>query len=186
MPVVTTNLLAGAGNLYHGKLGATEPTDPTTAIVTGAEGFNSVGGTQDGVTLNVNVEWLELTVDQTLDTPARRVTKREATLATNLAEPTLARLVLALNGGDITAGALGAYETYEPSMDPEPDYSALLLEGRAPGVGKVRRVIARKCLQIDEVGQEYKKDGQTLLPVNFATHFISETIRPFALIDQLT
>lgn len=180
MPVTTTNLIAGAGQLYVAAFGAAEPADAVTAP---GVAWTNVGGTDGGVTLNVDLTWMELSVDQTVDTPGRRLTKREATIKTNLAEVTLENIKVALNGGTIASAA--GTDTYEPDDDTaamNPDYSAVLFAGPAPA-GQPRRFIGRKVLQIDGVGQEYKKDGQTFLPANFATHYVSASVRPFAIMD---
>lgn len=181
MPVTTTNLIAGAGELFTGLFGAAEPAD---AVAAPGVGWTNAGGTDGGVALNVDLTWMELSVDQTVDTPGRRLTKRETSVKTNLAEVTLAHVKLALNGGTVTTAA--GTDTYEPEDDATamiPDYTALLLDGPAPN-GKKRRFIARKTAQIDGVGQEYKKDGQTFLPVNFVTHYVSASVRPFAILDE--
>lgn len=181
MPVTTTNLIAGAGELFTAAFGAAEPAD---AIAAPGVAWTNAGGTDAGVTLNVDLTWMELSVDQTVDTPGRRLTKRETSIKTNLAEVTLANLKVALNGGTITTAA--GTDTYEPDDDATamiPGYAAVLFDGPGPN-GKKRRFIGRKVLQIDGVGQEYKKDGQTFLPTNFVTHYVSKTVRPFAIMGE--
>ena len=191
MPVTATNLTAGPGLLYVGAFGATEPADSAINTTPVASTWVDVGGTQDGSTLNITREFLELEVDQIVDMPGRRLTNRDLQITTNMAEPTLINLQTALNGGTITASA--AWQSYDPDNTvaaTQPTYKALLLDGYAPqsaaAVTMRRRVIARKVLSIDDVETAYKKDEQTLLPVTFGCHYVSSVIAPFHIVDQLT
>jgi hypothetical protein len=187
MGVTVTNLTLGPGEMFKGDFGASEPTDSevnndmTATTVSGS--WTDLGGTQGGITVELNQEYTELEVDQVVDIPGRRLTKREFKMNTNLAEVTLENYQLASNGGTITTGA--DYRTYEPSMDDSgdtPEYSALIFDGYGPNSVK-RRVVARKVLNVATVGQEYMKDSQTLFPVEFSCHYVSRTIKPFRYID---
>ena len=189
MAVTVTNLTLGPGELFRGEFGATEPTDTEINLdmsaITEAASWEDMGGTQGGITLELNQEYTELEVDQVVDIPGRRLTKREFKINSNLAEPTLENYQLASNGGEITSGT--GYRTYEPSMDDSGDtpvYAALVFDGYGPNSLK-RRVIARRVLNVASVGQEYMKDSQTLFPVEFSCHYISKTIRPFRYIDEV-
>lgn len=180
MAVTATNLIQGPATLYIATFGATEPA--TIATAPGA-GWTDVGGTQDGVNLSVELEFSELSVDQVVDIPAQRVMKRVPKIKTNLAEPTLVNLAAALN--ELAASV--AANKFTPSNGLAaftPNYAAILLDGIAPG-GFKRRVIVRKCLQIGNVESSYKKDGQTLFPVEFAGHYVSSSIAPFVWEDAV-
>lgn len=188
MGVTVTNLTLGPGEMFRGDYGATEPGDAEVsnemANTTVSGSWDDMGGTQGGITLELNQEYTELEVDQVVDIPGRRLTKREFKLNTNLAEPTLENYQLASNGGEITTGS--GYRTYEPSMDDSgdtPTYAALIFDGYGPNSLR-RRVIARRVLNVASVGQEYMKDSQTLFPVEFSCHYISKTTRPFRYIDE--
>src|SRR5690606_778266 len=143
-------------------------------------------GTVDGVDLEIRQEYVELTVDQLVDVPARRMTKREFSLKTKLAEPTLERLSWALNNatGGVQSGT--GYQSLEPddsSAATQPTYSALILDGYAPA-GLRRRIIARKVLSVEGVKTTYKKDAQTVFEVSLATHYVSPSIKPFKIVDE--
>ncbi len=186
MSVTATNLIQGPGTLYTDTFGATEPADTAVASAPGGT-FTDVGGTQDGVTLKVEQTYKELEVDQVVDVPGRRLTKRDMQVSTNLAEPTLANLAIVLNGGTVSSGGTGgtSYSAYDPAMDTaatQPTYRALLFDGFAPN-GKPRRVIVRKVLSIEAIETAYKKDDQTLFPVTFGAHWVSSSIKPFRVID---
>jgi hypothetical protein len=184
-----TNLIAGPGTLYVGAFGATEPADSTVATTPSASTWTDVGGTQDGVQITVNLDYFELEVDQVVDIPGRRLTKRDVQVKTNMAEATLTNLGVALNGGTVTASA--TYSTYDPADNTaatQLTYKAAIFDGWAPqtaaGVSNVRRVVVRKVLSIDNVETSYKKDDQTLFPVTFGAHYVSSVIKPFRVIDQ--
>lgn len=188
MAVTALNLLAGPGVLYQAAFGATEPTDPNVTTAPSAGIYTDVGGTNDGVTINVTQEYFELDVDQVVDVPGRRLSKRDLRVETNLAEPTLANLALALNGGTVTASA--SYTTYDPANDnaaTQPTYKSLLFDGWAPGAsagGWNRRVIVRKVLSLEGTEPKYEKAGQTVFKTVFGAHYVSSTVRPFRIIDQ--
>jgi hypothetical protein len=191
MSVTGTNLIQGPGELYTGDFGAAEPADSAVNTSPSASVWTDVGATKDGVTLNVTQEYAELEVDQLVDVPERRLTKRDFQVMTNMAEPTLENLALALNGGTVTSSS--AYKTYDPddaSSATQPTYKALLFRGYAPrtalGATMRRNVIVRKVLSIQGVEAPYKKDDQTLFPVTFGAHWVSSSVKPFRIIDQLT
>lgn len=191
MGVTVTNLISGPGTLYTGAFGATEPADSAVGTAPSSSAWTDVGGTQGGVKLTINMEYAELEVDQTVDVPERRVTKRDVSVETKMAEPTLANLKLCLNGGTVTASA--AYTTYDPddtTAATQPTYAAVLFDGYAPRTAASatmrRRVVVRKTLSTADVAPEYQKKGQALFAVKFASHWVSSSIKPFRVIDQLS
>lgn len=185
MAVTVTNLIQGSAILYTGAYTtATEPADASVNTVPPVSGgWVDAGGTNDGVTLSIAQDWAELEIDQVVDTPARRRTKRDVQIKTNLAEGTLDNLKLALNGGTSASGTGFASLTPDDGLtNTEPTYAAVILDGLSPN-SKKRRVIGRKVLNIENVESAYKKDGQWLIPVAFATHWISSTTRPYHVVD---
>jgi hypothetical protein len=189
MPASATNLIAGPATLWTGAFGATEPAD--TAVATDITApFTDVGGTDDGVTLTVSREFFKLRMDQTVDAPGRRMTERDITIATNFAEGTLANFAMAMGQASSTVTTGGTAGTAFAAMDvvgddagAEPTYLSVILRGRAPN-GKARSVFARKCLSTEEVEMAYKKDDQTLIPVTFALHWVSPSVRPMRIVDS--
>ncbi|MFD6094748.1 hypothetical protein ACFVWN_01075 [Nocardiopsis flavescens] len=190
MPVTTTNLIQGPADLFWGTFGVTEP---AKADIVGnyfedlpvADLWHDCGGTQGGLTLELNQEYGELEVDQIVDVPESRLTKRVYKVNTNLAEPTLDNFKIVANGGTITEGA--GYRDYEPDMDNSavsPRYGAILVQGIAPA-GMRRWVIVRKVLNEATVGSEQLKDGQAVFPTEFKSHYITRAIRPFTKIDEI-
>jgi hypothetical protein len=177
MAVTVSNLIMGPGTLYFGDFGAIEP-DSASGDPDDNE-WTDCGGTNDGVTLSINQTYTELDVDQIVDVPERRLTKREMSLQTNLAEPTLENLALAMN---ITMPSGHELEPSDDTSATQPLYRALMFDGIAPD-SKQRRVIGRKMLQTDEISAPYKKDDQTLFPATFSAHYVSDSVRPFILQD---
>lgn len=186
-----TNIIAGAAELYRADFGAAEPAD--TAVASAITGdFASLGGTDDGVTLNVSHEWFNLRMDQVIDAPGARKTSRTITVATNLVEGTLENLLLAISqsadtidSGGTGSTAFRAFEVEGDDSGAEPDYSAIILRGRAPG-GKRRLFICRKVLQTEDVESAFKKDDQWLIPVTFSCFWVSPSVRPFKVVDEAT
>jgi len=186
MAASATNLIAGPGSLHRAVFGATEPLDTAVATPPTAP-WVDLGATHDGVTLTVEREEFKLSMDQTVDSPGRRLTEREVTIATNLAEITLENLAVAMNQDPATLDTGVGFKAMDLEVDDpgaEPDYCALLFRGRAPG-GFRRHVIARKVLSVGSVETAYKKGDQTLYPVTFATHWVSPSVRPVRWVDGI-
>jgi hypothetical protein len=186
MATTVSNLVLGPATLYVADFGTSEATLTTLSSLSApvtAAGWRDVGGTTDGVTLTITQEYTQLEVDQVLDVPGSRLTKRELSVETNLAELTLDNLKTALNGGTITTGT--GIQTYTPIVKPntaEPSYLALIIDGNAPN-GKPRRIIVRKALSTDDVEFAYNKEDQAVYTVSFSAHFVSDTVAPFIIVD---
>lgn len=176
MPITSTNLIQGPATLYRATFGTAEPA--TVATAPGA-GWVDAGGTKDGIELLINDEYSVLDVDQNIHEIERRRTKRVVQIKTVLAEATLENLAIAVAN---TAPASGALSGDDGLTAFNPSYSAVLLDGIAPG-GFRRRIILRKTLPTDGVGMSYKKDGQTLIPITWTAHWVSTSIKPWIVTD---
>lgn len=188
MGVTVTNLTAGPADIYTAAFGAAETGLFVAAWSAPASAtWTDMGGTDDGIKLVIDQNYMELQVDQIVDIPGRRLTKREITVETKMAEPTMANLKLALNAGTVTASA--AFTQFDPvtgdTSATQPNYTAVLFDGWAPATTALRRrVLARRMLSIDGVkDSEYKKDGQTFFGVKFSGHYVSASTAPFKLHD---
>lgn len=185
MAVTVSNLIMGPGALYVGDTAAVEPIDTAVGTAPGT-GWTDVGGTSDGVTLAVNQEYTELAVDQVVDVPGRRLTKRDFTIATNLAEPTLDNLAIVLNAPESTVTEGVGYRKLTPTNDTsstQPVYRALVFDGFAPNSLR-RRVIGRRMLSTNNVETAYSKDSQTVFSVTFSGHYVSASVAPYVVIDE--
>ncbi|MFB7111726.1 hypothetical protein [Streptomyces sp. NPDC056291] len=184
MAVTTTNLIQGAATLYIGNLGATEPTDTDLTTDPATPDWTDVGGTNDGVKLSVDQSYTELEVDQLVDRVGSRLTKRDITVETTLAEPTLVNLTWVMNSGTVSSGS--GWQALEPEFATsatQPKYRALLFDGYAPGQLR-RRVIVRKVLSTDAFEMAYTKEDKTTIPVKWAAHYVSPSVAPFRIVDE--
>lgn len=194
MSANVVNLVQGPATLFIGAFGAAEPANGSVNATPAASAWTDLGGTTDGATISVNQEYKELEVDQVVDIPGRRLTKRDMSVKTNLAEPTLQNLLYSLNdvnGGSLGASGAGFSGYYEPAFTDsatQPTYRALLVWGWAPGssgaTSKRRLVILRKCLSTDNVEFAYKKDDQTVFSVTWSVHYVDAVTAPFKIVDQ--
>jgi hypothetical protein len=186
MTATVANLIQGPGNLYSGAFGAAEPADASSNNAPPSTGaWTDAGGTLAGVALTITRTYVELAVDQIIDVPGRRQTKREFSVTTELAEATLANLALAGNN-DSAASTAVATSIYEPNLgvaSTQPVYAALIFDGFAPS-GFNRRFVVRKALQTAPVVSKYSKVDQTVFTVVFEAHYVSATVKPFRILDQ--
>ncbi len=181
--VETNNLIQGPATLYRGAFSAAEPLDTAINTTPAASSWTDVGGTTDGVTLNIENTYGELEVDQIVERVGSRLTKRDTSVETNMAEVTLENLAYALNGGTAASGA--GFKSYEPTVDTsatQPTYSAILFDGIAPQSFR-RRVIVRKVLSTDSLGIAYTKDKQTVLKIKMQAHYVTSVIKPYKIVD---
>jgi hypothetical protein len=195
MSANVVNLVQGPATVYIGAFEAAEPANGDVNETPQASAWTDLGGTTDGCELSINQEYKELEVDQVVDIPGRRLVKRDMSVKTNLAEPTLQNLLYALNdanGGALGASGVGYSGTYEPAFTDsatQPTYRALLLHGWAPGEGsgsqsKRRMVMLRKVLSSDNVEFAYKKEDQTVFSVTWSVHYVDSSTAPFKIVDE--
>lgn len=178
----------GAGVLYTGQFQATEPADSAVNTSPAASAWTDCGATDGGLKFSIDQKFATLSCDQLIDDVGSRLVNRSVMFDTNLAEPTLANLTLAYNGGTSASGSgfasLDAANTTSASQVP---YFAALLDGFAPGPVNAnyrRRVVLRKCVNTSKVESSYSKDKQTFIPVTFKSHYVSSTTSPFRVVDQ--
>lgn len=184
MAVTATNLILGPGTLYIGTFGATEPLDSAVNTTPAVSAWTDLGATDGGVKLTIDQKFTELTVDQIVDSLGRRLTQREIMVDTNLAEPTLANLQTAMNGGTSATGSgFASLDPLNVTSATQPTYIAVLLDGYAPA-GFRRRIIIRKALNTSSIQSAYAKDKETYIPVTFNGHYVSNSITPFHIVDQ--
>jgi hypothetical protein len=186
MTVTATNLTMGPGTLYIGVFGVSaEPADSAVNSAPAASAWTDVGGTDGGIKLVVDQKYSELTCDQIVDTVGRRLTARDFSFMTNLAEPTLVNFQMAINGGTASTGAgYSALDPLNASSATQPNYFPAILDGFAPGNAFRRRVIGRKLLNTAKVESAFAKDKQTFIPVEFHGHYVSAGTTPFHIVDQ--
>lgn len=183
MTVTVTNLLAGpASAVWVAAFGATEPIDAAAAP---GVGWVDVGGTSGGVKLAADREFFRLDVDQITGRVGSVATQEDFSVSTSLAEATLKNYALTVNALDadvVSAAGLDTLEIGGANPAVEPNYRALIIDGRAPN-GKKRRVIVRKVLSTASVEESMEKGGQTVYPVTWSAHYVSASIKPIKRMD---
>jgi hypothetical protein len=183
--VTAGNLVQGPATIYVGDFGAVEPADSAVASAPSDAVWTDAGGTTDGLKITIDQKYSALDVDQLVEVVESRLTAREVTIETKLAEATLDNLKLLMNGGSSSSGSgYESLEFAEGSSATQPDYSALIIDGWGPN-GKRRRVIIRKVLQIDAVALEYKKDGQTVYTLKMRSHYVSSAVKSIHIVDEV-
>jgi hypothetical protein len=132
MPKVKEQVLVGVGALYRAPVGSTVPNH----FAAPPSPWVHVGYTDGGVTLEYDTEQQDIEVDQELDPIDTIVTRRNATLATTLAQMNAENLQLAYGGGTITPvdpdsipASGDEYDQFTPPEVGEDDKVMLLLDG---------------------------------------------------------
>ena len=192
--VNAANLVLGPARLYVAPFGSTEPADsavtPNGPTNPPSSPWTDVGGTDGGVTFEVDNTYTDLTVDQIVMNVGARLTEMKMTVTAKLSEMTLANLQASLNSIGTTATGTG-YSTLDipiGSSATQPSYAALIIDGWAPtltsGAAALRRVIVRKVLSQVKATLSYDKKTQQMLDVTWTAYFVSNSINPVHIVDQ--
>jgi hypothetical protein len=184
MAVNTANIAVGAGKLRTAPVG-TDDLDIVLAANADFTDWDDTGPTDDGINVTIAKSYANHSVDQAVDWVASTPTDRNTALEVNLVDMTHGNLKLSLNGGTETLGVGTAqwWDKFEPETDlietPE-DYIATSIESKT--LAKVPRIVViRRALNVDNIAFSYKKDAKTMLACNWAGHFVSDSIPPFAV-----
>lgn len=178
-------VLQGPAILYIGATTATLPLDTAVNSSPQASAFTEVGATDGGVTITVEREFAELTVDQVPETVGRRLTAQNVMVATSIAQATLDNLAYALN--DSTASTGSGYSKLVPAYSTTamfPTYRTILVDGWAPGTNKRRRLVCRRVLSVEAIEGAYGKEDKFMIPVTWATHYVDDSTEPWYVVDE--
>lgn len=194
LAVNAANLVLGPARLYVAAFGSTEPLDSTvtpngTTTPPGAP-WTDAGGTDGGVTWEVDNTYTGLNVDQVTMEVGARLTGMKMTVTAKLSEMTLNNLQTALNNiGTLAVNA--GYTTLDipvTSASTQPSYAALIIDGWAPmlasGQPALRRVIVRKVLSQVKAQLAYDKKTQQAYDCTFSAYYVSQSITPVHIVDQ--
>jgi hypothetical protein len=192
--VNAANLVLGPARLYVAAFGSTEPLDsavtPNGPTTPPGAPWTDVGGTDGGVTWEVDNTYTGLQVDQITMEVGARLTGMKMTVTAKLAEMTLTNLQTALNNIG-TLAANSGYSTLDipvTSASTQPSYAALIIDGWAPmlanGQPALRRVIVRKVLSQVKAQLSYDKKTQQSYDCTFSAYYVSSSIPPVHLVDQ--
>lgn len=184
--VNTSQMMIGPGRLRWAPVG----TDDALIVAGYTPSWTSwtdIGATDGGVQMSIAKDYTNHTVDQVADWVASTINERHVTVQTEVVESgDLARISLVNNGGTTTPSFNASWDKYEPTTDliaTQETYIAVGLEGKALD-GKKMIIVARRVLNVDSIAFEFKKDGKTTLGLNFAGHYVSDTIAPFVIYKQ--
>lgn len=193
--VNAANLVLGPARLYVAPFGATEPADsavtPNGPTNPPSTPWTDVGGTDGGVTFEVDNTYTDLSVDQIVMNVGARLTEMKMTVTAKLSEMTLTNLQTALNSIGTTGSGSGFSTLDIPvgSAATQPTYAALLIDGWAPmlstGAPALRRIIVRKVLSQVKAQLSYDKKTQQGYECTFAAYFVSNSINPVHVVDQV-
>lgn len=118
------------------------------------------------------------------------LTAPSSTTFTLSATPGGAPLSLTTNGStaSITKATYKSFEPLTSAASFQPTYSAILLRGAAPGgnVAFYRHIIGRKVLSTDGFEFEQAKDKQAGFKAKWSLNYVSSSIAPFSIIDELS
>jgi hypothetical protein len=197
LTVNASNLVLGPASLYVAPFGnATEPQDSTVTpngfLTPPGSPWVDVGGTDGGVTFETDLTYQALTVDQlTMDVGAR-LTESKMQVTAKLSEMTFANLQTAINNIGITSTGDG-FQTMEipvGATSTQPSYVALIVDGWAPmttsGTPALRRIIVRKVLSQVKASFTFDKKTQDSFDCTFVCYYVSSTINPVHIVDELT
>jgi len=195
LSVNAANLVLGPGRLYVAAFGATEPLDSTvtpSGVTTPPSSavWTDVGGTDGGVSLEVDNTYVDLAVDQLIMPVGARLTDMKMMVTTKMSELTLANLNTAMNNIGSTGGGSG-YSTLDIQVgtsSTQPSYLSMIIDGWAPmlntGAPALRRIIIRKVLAEVKVSMAFDKKTQQGIQASFNAYYVSGSISPIHLIDQ--
>lgn len=186
--------MLGPAILYVAPFGTTEPTDasvtPTGYLTPPNSPWTDVGGTDGGVSLEIDSTYQDLQVDQLTMMVGARLTEMKMTVTAKLSEITLSNINTALNNIASTSTGSG-YETLDIPVgltSTQPSYAALMIYGWAPmlstGYPALRRAIVRKVLSQTKVGLVSDKKTQQSIDCTWNAYFVSNSTAPVHLVDE--
>jgi len=160
-------ILTGVGKLYVAPADEAKP--DLTAEPSGDWVF--LGETSDGVTVTKSQDVAEHETDQRTGPVKATRTKEGVTIATKLVEATLENLAVAIGGAKVndtppSTGTIGT-RTMGLYLGGEVAEFAILFRGDSPYGPYPGQYYVPRGYFGGEVGQEFKKDGKVLIPVEF-------------------
>jgi hypothetical protein len=175
------NVVLGPGRLYYAPLGTTEPVSASAAL---PSAWKVIGYTEAGTTVTMDVTSEAIEVAEEFDPIRYVMTRRETTLAVELAEATVGRLALALGAGAAVANDGTAFEFPDPSAIV--DVMFVWDSDETPGAAN-RRWIFRQARPSGSIGMQRAKAPQkTTISVNFQCAKTSAGLSPVKIFPNAT
>jgi hypothetical protein len=196
LSVNPANLVLGPARIYYAPFGSTEPADSTVTpqgyLTPPPSPWVDFGGTDGGVTLEIDSTYTNLQVDQVILAVGARLTEMKMQVTAKLAEVTQSNMAQALN--NITQSGSGSgYITLDipvGSSATQPDYASLIIDGWGPmlasGQPALRRAIVRKVLSTAKIQLVSDKKSQQSYDCTFEVFYTSASINPIHLVDEVS
>ncbi len=163
-----TAIMIGTGTLSWDEIDGSEavfPVNPTTAL---AVGWEDVGYTDDGVTVEFDPTIEDVYVAELVDAVDTMKTQQQFSVSAALAQTSLASLQLAM-GGTITADSpASGYDTWVPNSTTVQTEFQLNFRSAAPGTAKARDWQFPRCIPMGATEIQHTKAPQkTMVAVQF-------------------
>jgi hypothetical protein len=183
----TNNIIVGAAQIFLGKntgitvAPAVSGSTPYADTVEGVTAdWANVGFTSEGLELSYEPDYLDVEVDQLLDSAALFQTSLKVNLKTSFTEATLENLARAMayktsGAGSTEGGIVGSSPNQTlklggGSLGAFPLERSLIAVGPSPRVAvgtTERRYYARRVLSVEAVSHKLSRNEVTSFPVNF-------------------
>lgn len=168
----------GAGLLYIGPLGTTEPTDLTTPWATVDVDWLAIGYTEEGHEFSSEPNFEAIEVAEELDPIRYEQSGNASSVSFSAAEFTVTNLSRAFNGGTITTLS-GTVVRFEPPAVGTVTHAMIGWESNDGD----ERFVFRKCLQTGNVAIAHRKaPAKALIPMEFRLVVPSPGVRPWTSI----
>lgn len=118
-----------------------------------------LGYTEDGVTMTISTDFFDVNVEEVIGSIHRVMTHQEIVVTLNMAESSLANMLIAVPGSSLAGAVL---TLGNGSLGEEP----LQLVGTNPA-GNARTILLTEVNPVGEVGIPYKKGAVSIVPVSF-------------------
>lgn len=192
--VTASNLVIGPSRIYINSFGAAEPADnsvtPNGYMVPPGGTWIDLGGTDGGITVEMDTTYTPKSVDQIPMDVGAALTEVKMSATTKLAEVTLANLQYAINQIAVVTPQAG-YTTLDVPVGQaitQPKYAAIIVDGYAPATASgnpaLRRIILRKVLNAAKVALDGDKKTQQSYDCTFTCYWVSDSIAPWHQIDE--
>lgn len=155
---VLTNVIVGEATLYIAPANTAMPADTVNLGAAWPVGWTYIGATDAGVTLTVNTNTQDITIEEQSTPALVTVTTKDVTVGFALAEDTVANMKTAYGGGTLTtqAAATGTIGKDTLVLSDTLDQLAVGFEGINPK-GFFRRVYIPVAMSIASVATPYRR-----------------------------
>lgn len=180
------NLVQGPALIYVAPFGTAEPADSAATVAAGAPGGSwvEVGFTENAVSLEEDLTYTDLMVNQIAMPVGTRLTKYMVTVKTQMAELTVTNLQNAMNGlNTVTvSGAYTSLDRIQTTSATQPSYSAIIVDGWGPTLSTGQparwRHIVRKAVFVSKLQRTYDLTKKAIFDVTIQGYWVSPSTAP--------